>query len=78
MYYLCSIRKRDNKPIKIYNMDIFLVQINVSAKSLEKVQNYLGLKKIEYSLEDVDEVYDYASLTLYDVSLQELNVISKL
>lgn len=57
-------------------MRIFLVQIEVSAKSLEKVQNYLGLKKIEYSLEDVCE--DYASLTLYDVSLQELNVISKL
>ena len=57
-------------------MRIFLVQIEVSAKSLEKVQNYLGFKKIEHSLEEVCE--DYASLTLYDVSLQELNVISKL
>lgn len=57
-------------------MRIFLVQIEVSAKSLEKVQNYLGLKKIEYSLEEVCK--DYASLTLYDVSLQELNVINKL
>lgn len=57
-------------------MNIFLVQINVNVKSLEKVQNYLGLKEIEHSLEDVDENYGY--LTLYDVSLQELNVISKL
>lgn len=57
-------------------MRIFLVQIEVSAKSLQVVQNYLELKKIEYSLEDVNK--DYASLTLYDVSLQELNVISKL
>ena len=57
-------------------MRIFLVQIEVSAKSLQVVQNYLELKKIEHSLEDVNE--DYASLTLYDVSLQELNVISKL
>lgn len=76
MCYLCSIRKRDNKPIKLNDMDIFLVQINVNVKSLEKVQNYLGLKEIEYSLEDVDENYGY--LTLYEVSLQELNVISKL
>lgn len=59
-------------------MRIFLVQIEVSAKSLQVVLNYLGLKKIEYTLEDVDEVYDYASLTLHEVSLQELNVISKL
>lgn len=57
-------------------MEIFLIQINVDVKSLEKVQNYLGLKEIEHSLEDVDENYGY--LTLYDVSLQELNVISKL
>ena len=76
MYYLCYIRKRNYKPIKLNDMDIFLVQINVNVKSLEKVQNYLGLKKIEYSLEDVDENYGY--LTLYEVSLQELNVISKL
>lgn len=57
-------------------MGIFLIQIEVSAKSLEKVQNYLGLKKIEHSLEEVSE--DCAYLTLYGVSLQELNVISKL
>lgn len=57
-------------------MRIFLVQIEVSVNSLEKVQNYLGLKKIEHSLEDVCE--DCGFLTLYDVSLQELNVISKL
>ena len=57
-------------------MRIFLVQIEVSAKSLQVVQNYLELKKIEHSLEDVCK--DYASLTLYDVSLQELNIISKL
>ena len=57
-------------------MRIFLVQISVDAKSLEKVQNYLGLKKIEYCLEEVCE--DYANFTLYDVSLQELNVINKL
>lgn len=57
-------------------MRIFLVQIEVSAKSLQVVQNYLELKKIEYTLEETSE--DYASLTLYDVSLQELNVISKL
>ena len=57
-------------------MRIFISQIEVSAKSLQVVLNYLGLKKIEYSLEEVCE--DYASLTLYDASLQELNIISKL
>lgn len=57
-------------------MRIFISQIEVSAKSLQVVLNYLGLKKIEYCLEEVCE--DYANFTLYDVSLQELNVISKL
>ena len=57
-------------------MNIFLVQISVDAKKSQIVENYLGLKKIEYCLEDVHE--DYANFTLYDVSLQELIVISKL
>ena len=57
-------------------MIIFLVQISVDAKKSQIVENYLGLKKIEHSLEEICE--DYASLALYDVSLQELNVISKL
>ena len=45
-------------------------------KNLEKVLNYLGIKKIEHVVEEEQD--DYASLTLYDVSLQELNVINKL
>lgn len=57
-------------------MNIFLVQISVDAKKSQIVENYLGLKKIEYCLEEVCK--DYANFTLYDVSLQELNVISKL
>lgn len=57
-------------------MRIFLAQIEVDPKNLEKVLNYLGIKKIEHVVEE--EQGDYASLTLYDVSLQELNVISKL
>ena len=57
-------------------MNIFLVQISVDAKKSQIVENYLGLKKIEYCLEEICE--DYANFTLYDVSLQELNVISKL
>lgn len=57
-------------------MRIFISQIEVSAKSLQVVLNYLDLKKIEYTLEEVCE--DYANFTLYDVSLQELNVISRL
>ena len=57
-------------------MNIFLVQISVDAKKSQIVENYLGLKKIEYCLEEVCE--DYTNFTLYDVSLQELNVISKL
>lgn len=57
-------------------MNIFLVQISVDAKKSQIVKNYLGLKKIEYCLEEVCE--DYANFTLYDVSLQELNVINKL
>lgn len=57
-------------------MRIFLAQIEVDPKNLEKVLNYLGIKKIEHVVEE--EQGNYASLTLYDVSLQELNVISKL
>jgi hypothetical protein len=57
-------------------MRIFLAQIEVDPKNLEKVLNYLGIKKIEQVVEEEQD--DYASLTLYDVSLQELNVISKL
>ena len=57
-------------------MRIFLAQIEVSPKNLEKVLNYLGIKKIEHVVEDEQD--NYASLTLYDVSLQELNIISKL
>lgn len=57
-------------------MRIFISQIEVEPKNLEKVLNYLGLKKIEHVVEEEQD--NYASLTLYNVSLQELNVISKL
>ena len=57
-------------------MRIFISQIEVNPKNLEKVLNYLGIKKIEHVVEEEQD--NYASLTLYNVSLQELNVISKL
>ena len=57
-------------------MRIFISQIEVSPKNLEKVLNYLGIKKIEHVVEEEQD--NYTSLTLYNVSLQELNIISKL
>ena len=73
---LIKINGTYNKINQGEEFNIFLVQISVDAKKSQIVENYLGLKKIEYCLEEVSE--DYANFTLYDVSLQELNIISKL
>lgn len=53
MYYLCSIRKRDNKPIKINNMKVRKnYQVQVECDSLEE---YLeGVKKVESFLGEDD------------------------
>lgn len=50
MYYLCSIRKRDNKPIKINNMKVrknYQVQVECDSleeylESVKKVKSFLG------------------------------------
>ena len=50
MYYLCSIRKRDNKPIKINNMKVrknYQIQVECDSlmeylESVKKVESFLG------------------------------------